>query len=677
MQDGGAGAGNGGRVGAGRYRLIELIDDGTMAQVWHARDERAGGAVTLKWVRQHLADDPFVAEALTAAQGWAARTSHPNIARPLGVERDGTALFVVREYVPGVNLRGWLRQQGAPPAPDALVRLLGPAGDALTAAHSDGVIHAHLTMENIIVAADGRVIVTDFGVRQAVHVLLAIHGVPLGNGATVSPEQWRGEPFTPQTDVYALAVVLYEALTGTLPFTGIAAPPAIPAAERVMWEHLHLAPPPLRARIPALDPAAAAAILRALAKYPGERPASVPAFLGELAAITRAEGARQPTVTIVGPPTLPAPPPGIPVGAALTMPLTYPPPGLPPTPPMPTQPLSYAPAPPRKRSRALLLIPILAILLLFGVGALLAIFRPWQSLGGTTTTATPGLLAASTGTIAATIPAATIAATPTTATAATPTALPASTAAPTAPPPAATPTIAPTAALAQPTTTAGGIAAPLLPTATAIPATAPPPTANPRAVAADMNDPSQWNVQAVELSSRTLANGAYTVRVKKQPDGRGLLSWGDWNPKNTALAPQFVAEVEMQLTGDPKAASGGILFAFNSVPETAQQQFVVFLVRADGQFQLLEQRPGSGVPIVDWTPSPAIKTGPNATNTLHVEVRDGRIIGAVNGQQVVNVPLPASLRTFKGLALAARVLSESTQPEASAVFRDLRYAPVG
>lgn len=670
-------AGTGGRVIAGRYRLIGLMDDGPMAQVWHGWDERAGSAVALKWVRQPLADDPFVVEALTAAQTWAARASHPHIARPLGVARDGAALVVAREYVPGMHLRGWLRQQSGPPTLDALVHLLDPAGAALAAAHAAGVVHAHLTMENLLVAADGRAVVTDFGVRQAMLSLLAIHGVPLGDGATVSPEQWRGEPFTPQTDVYALAAILYEALTGTPPFTGNAAPPAIPLAERVMWEHLHAAPPPLRARVPALSPAAEAAILHALAKDPGARPASVPAFLGQLAAIA---GASAPTAALTAPPMPPAPPPGVPVGAGTTVPLAYPPPAPSPAlpPPMPTQPLPAAAAPPPKRGRAWLAIPILALLLL-GVAALLALFRPWQA--SATATATPGVVAASTGVTASAPATATVAATPTPAPAATPTALPANTAAATAPPsppPTAVPATAPAPTLpVQPTATAGGIIAPLLPTATAVPPTVPPPTANPRAVAANMNDPSQWNVQVVELSSRTLANGAYTVRVRKQPDGRGLLSWGDWNPKNTTLAPQFIAEVEMQLTGDPKAASGGMLFAFNSVPETAQQQFVVFLVRADGQFQVLEQRPGTGVPLVDWTPSPAIKTGANATNTLHVEVREGRIICAVNGQQVASVPLPATLGAYKGFALAARVLTESAQPEASAVFRDLRYAPVG
>lgn len=105
-----------------------------------------------------------------------------------------------------------------------------------------------------------------------------------------------------------------------------------------------------------------------------------------------------------------------------------------------------------------------------------------------------------------------------------------------------------------------------LPTVTIpIPPTSTPvalPSFSSRAITADMTDANQWNTVVIESSGRTLANNAYAVRVTKWPDGRGLFSWGDWVPKNVMLAPQFAAEVEMQLAGDALAASG-IIFLFN------------------------------------------------------------------------------------------------------------------
>ncbi len=248
-------------------------------------------------------------------------------------------------------------------------------------------------------------------------------------------------------------------------------------------------------------------------------------------------------------------------------------------------------------------------------------------------------------------------ATPVAGAGATPTTVPAPTAAPTI---AVTPTRSPTVTL--------------LPTVTAVPL----PTFSPKAIAADMTDPNQWNVITVEQSARTLDNGIYTVRVSKKPDGKGLLSWGDWIPKNVTLTPQFMAEAEMRLTGDPKGSCGGILFLFNYVSANDQQQFLTFLLRGDGNFSIVQQRPGGegSVTRIDWTPSQAIKTAPDAVNIPRVSVRAGNLSCAVNGVAVAQLPVPAELASFRAFALAARVLSESSQRDASAIFRNLRYEPI-
>ena len=247
---------------------------------------------------------------------------------------------------------------------------------------------------------------------------------------------------------------------------------------------------------------------------------------------------------------------------------------------------------------------------------------------------------------------------------------------------------APTAQPPLASVAAGGSAAgQVAPTAPAVPTLASPPVIastpvalpafSARAVAADMADPSQWNTVVLESSGRTLANNAYAVRVNKWPDGRGLLSWGDWVPRNVALAPQFSAEVEMQVTGDGLAA-GGFIFLYNSVADTAKQQFLAFLIRADGRFRLVQQLPGGegfGVPRIDWVPTSAINSGTNVTNTARVIARSGTLICGVNGRQVAQMPIPPDLAGFRGVALAADVPALSAGSEVTATFRNLRYEP--
>ena len=143
---------------------------------------------------------------------------------------------------------------------------------------------------------------------------------------------------------------------------------------------------------------------------------------------------------------------------------------------------------------------------------------------------------------------------------------------------------------------------------------------------------------------------------------------------------QFAADVEMQLTGDPVNSAGGMLFLFNHVARTEDQQFLLFLLRGDGQFNVPQQLPGGeghNVTRIDWTASSAIARGANAMNTPRIVVRAGTLICGVNGQQIAQLPVPAEVATFNGFALAANVFNESPQPETSAIFRNLRYEPFG
>ena len=133
----------------------------------------------------------------------------------------------------------------------------------------------------------------------------------------------------------------------------------------------------------------------------------------------------------------------------------------------------------------------------------------------------------------------------------------------------------------------------------------------------------------------------------------------------------------MRLLGDPRGASGGILFLFNAVPESNKQQFLTFLLRADGFVRLTQQFPdGVGNKVkFDWAPAPGTNTAPDAFNLLRITVQGGKLSCTVNGREVTQLPVPAELATFSGFALAANVLTESAQPDASAIFRNLRYDP--
>lgn len=245
---------------------------------------------------------------------------------------------------------------------------------------------------------------------------------------------------------------------------------------------------------------------------------------------------------------------------------------------------------------------------------------------------------------------------------------------------------------ARPATTLAAAVVTDTPVPTAIPTSTPSPTATPyptstpvaapaftpHVVTADMSDRNQWNTIAVEQSTRVLKENTYTVSVTKTPAGTTWFSWGDWSPQNVKLVPQFMAEVEMRLTGDPAGVSGGILFLYNSDPNDSKRQFLLFLSRGDGHFSLDLQEAGdlSGrKPLIDWLASGSIMTGTDALNALRVDVAGALFSCYINGQRVAQLPVPAQVIANSGFALVTKLQTESTQRDGSATFRNLRYEP--
>ena len=205
-----------GRIIGGRYRLDRLIATGGMAQVWEATDETLARKVAVKLLHPHLAADESFVERFRREAVAAARLSHAAIVSIYDTCSDGDVEAIVMELVHGSTLRDYLNEHG-PLEPGQAVAILAEVADALDTAHRGGVVHRDIKPANILLSTDGRVLVADFGIAKAGTDLTATN-TTLGTAKYLAPEQVEGGAVDARTDVYALGVVLYEALCGRAPF---------------------------------------------------------------------------------------------------------------------------------------------------------------------------------------------------------------------------------------------------------------------------------------------------------------------------------------------------------------------------------------------------------------------------------------------------------------------------
>jgi len=253
-----------GQLISGRYRLEHRIASGGMAEVWQAADEVLGRHVAVKILHPHLADDDaFVARFRSEAIA-AARLHHPAIVAIYDTSHEDGAEAIIMELVRGTTLRDQLDGRVVLD-PAEVVHIGAEVADALSAAHRAGLVHRDIKPANILLCADDRVLVTDFGiakVRDDPDRTQA--GTMLGTVKYLAPEQVRGDPVDGRTDLYALGVVLFECLCARPPFTGDN--PAATALARL--QHPPPRPSHLRPTIPrGLD----AVILRCLEVDPDRR----------------------------------------------------------------------------------------------------------------------------------------------------------------------------------------------------------------------------------------------------------------------------------------------------------------------------------------------------------------------------------------------------------------------
>lgn len=280
------------RLLGGRYRLTERIAIGGMGEVWRATDDVLGRQVAIKLPKAEYVDHPGFLERFRAEARHAAPLTHPGIASVHDYGEDGDTAYLVMELVEGEPLSALLAREGKLP-PQRVTTMLAQAADALHAAHRAGVVHRDVKPGNLLVEANDRIRVTDFGIARAVDgVALTSTGETLGTAQYLSPEQASGQPVTPASDLYSLSVVGYEMLVGRPPFDE-----GTPAA--VALAHVNRTPPALPDTVPT---PLRAVIERGLAKEPGERHADAAAFAAALRdAAAQGSVANTPT-TVIGRP---------------------------------------------------------------------------------------------------------------------------------------------------------------------------------------------------------------------------------------------------------------------------------------------------------------------------------------------------------------------------------------
>jgi eukaryotic-like serine/threonine-protein kinase len=247
----------------GRYRIVRKLGSGGMANVYLAEDQELGRRVAIKILNdRHAGDDQFVERFRREAKN-AAALSHPNIVSIYDRgEAEGT-YYIAMEYLEGRSLKELIVARG--PAPTAIaIDYARQILAALRFAHRNGIVHRDIKPHNIVVDAEGRVKVTDFGIARAGTSQMTEVGSIIGTAQYLSPEQAKGAPVDQTSDLYSLGVVLYELLTGEVPFAG-------DTPVEIAMKHISAKPEPPSTLNPDIPGDLDLVVTRALAKTPAER----------------------------------------------------------------------------------------------------------------------------------------------------------------------------------------------------------------------------------------------------------------------------------------------------------------------------------------------------------------------------------------------------------------------
>lgn len=259
-----------------RYRILSKIGVGGMADVYKGEDTLLGRPVAIKILHANFAsDDEFVSRFKREAQA-AGKLNHPNIVNMYDVGYDQDMHYIIMEYVDGETLKEYITRHHRLSIDEA-VKITISIGEGLEHAHAMGIVHCDIKPHNVIITNTGRVKVTDFGIARAMNstnTVMYTNSI-MGSAHYLSPEQASGKSVDGNTDIYSLGVVLYEMLTGKVPFEGDT--PIAVALKHVREKVI----PPTRYN-PSVPPLLESVVLKALAKNPADRFESISEMMGDL-----------------------------------------------------------------------------------------------------------------------------------------------------------------------------------------------------------------------------------------------------------------------------------------------------------------------------------------------------------------------------------------------------------
>jgi beta-lactam-binding protein with PASTA domain len=279
-----------GRLFDGRYRMIRRIGSGGMARVFLAEDVDLHRDVAIKVLHDRYSEDAQFVERFAREARAAAGLNHPNIVAIYDRGQSEGSYYIAMEYLDGETLKDVILREGPLPerrAIDITLQLLA----ALRFAHRREIIHRDVKPHNVMVLRDGRVKVADFGIARAGDSEMTEAGSIVGTAQYLSPEQARGQHVGPESDLYSVGVVLYEMLTGRVPFTG-------DSAVAIAMKHVQETPVPPRQIVPSIPAELEAVVQRAMAKDPSRRYHSADEMGMDLDRVRKGLGVTQATASM-------------------------------------------------------------------------------------------------------------------------------------------------------------------------------------------------------------------------------------------------------------------------------------------------------------------------------------------------------------------------------------------
>ena len=269
----------------GNYKVTDKIGEGGMGSVFRGIDIMLEREVAIKMLRPELSRQPHVVERFRSEAVTLAKLNHPNIATLYSFLRQGEDFFMVMEYVRGETIESLISKMGAMPC-DRAVALFCQALEGIDHAHKMGIVHRDIKPANMMLTEAGSIKVMDFGIARVLGTdRLTKTGHLIGTVEYMSPEQVRGEETDARSDIYSLGILLYEMLTGRVPFNS-------QSEYELMRSHIEEAPTPPRTLVPQLPVIVEQAIMRALAKRPEARQKSANEFRMMLPQMDRDEVTR-------------------------------------------------------------------------------------------------------------------------------------------------------------------------------------------------------------------------------------------------------------------------------------------------------------------------------------------------------------------------------------------------